>query len=84
MKCSIADEAIDFIENSLSKTFDQSKVKVTDRMHQILRPRQMDENEIEIKLNLKKNNWLVECSARRIQTGSVDAPVYVSLKDIVR
>ena len=84
MKCSVADEAVDFIENSLSKNFDQSKVKVTDRMYQILRPRQMDENEIEIKLNLKKNNWLVERSARKIQMCTEDAPVYVSLKDIAR
>ena len=83
MKCSIADEAIDFMESSLNKNFEDSKVKMSDRVYQIMKPMQMEE-EIEIEVNLKKNNWLVERSARRIQTGSVDAPVYVSLKDIVR
>ena len=74
MKGSIADEAIDFMESSLTKNFEDSKVKMSDRVYQIMKPIGTEE-EIEIEVNLKKNNWLVERSAKRIQTCSEDAPV---------
>ena len=59
-------------------------MKNQDRVYQIFSPKHVEDNDIEVRLNLKKKNWLVERSARKIQTGNVDAPVYVSLKDIVR
>ena len=84
VKCGIAEEAVDFFEDCLTKNFEENKVKNQDRVYQIFSPKHVEDNDIEVRLNLKKNNWLVERSARKIQTGNVDAPVYVSLKDIVR
>ena len=53
-------------------------------MYQIFAPIIMEDNEIEIKVNLKKNALPVEHSAQKVQSGTPDDVVYVTLKTIVR
>ena len=79
-------EAIECISNNLTYNFSKNGVLEKDRVFDIFEVTEHEdnENEIELKVKLKKNNWPVELSARNCQTGIGDIPVTVSIKRILR
>ena len=84
-KVSEAQEAINYIEESLKKNFEKNKVKALDRVFKIYDIKNSDDNEIQVKIKMKKNNWPVELSARNVQTAyNPGNPVSVSIKSIQR
>ena len=84
LKSSNAEEAIDYIEGHLKQNFNDFNVIRSDQIYQIFAPTIMEDNEIEIKVNLKKNALPVEHSAWKVQSGTLDDVVSVTLKTIVR
>ena len=84
LKSSNAEEAIDYIEGHLKQNFNDFNVIRSDQVYQIFAPIIMKDNEIKIKVNLKKNALLVEHNAQKVQSGTLDDVVYVTLKTIVR
>ena len=80
-----AQEALDYIEKSLKQNFKKNKVKDLDQIYKVHEIENLDDNEIEVKVKLKKNNWSVERSARNVQTASQPGDsVSVSIKTILR
>ena len=79
-------EAIECISNNLTYNFSKNGVLEKDRVFDIFEVTEHEdnENEIELKVKLRKNNWPVELSARNCQTGIGDIPVTVSIKRILR
>ena len=67
MKGSISDEAIFFMESSLNKNFQDNKVKMSDRVYQIMKPIGMEEDK-EIEVNLKK------CLTNKLNNNNFCAP----------
>ena len=64
-----AQEAVDYIEEKLKENFKKLKVKDIDKMYKIDDIKSSEENEILVKIKLKKNNGLVERAARNVQSG---------------
>ena len=64
-----AQEAVDYIEEKLKENFKKLKVKDIDQIYKIDKIESSEENEILVKMKLKKNNGLVERAARNVQTG---------------
>ena len=84
-KVSEAQEALNYIEGKLKENFVKLKVKESDQVYKVEGIESLEENEIQIKIKLKKENWLVERSARNVQTAyKPEDPVYVSIKNILR
>ena len=84
-KVSEAQEALNYIEGKLKENFVKLKVKESDQVYKVEGIEKLEENEIQIKIKLKKENWLVERSARNVQTAyKPEDPVYVSIKNILR
>ena len=84
-KVSQAQEAINYIEDNLKKNFLKNRVNDLDQVFKICGVEKADENEILVKVKLKKNNWPVELSARNTQTVySPEIPVSVSIQKIQR
>jgi hypothetical protein len=84
-KVSQAQEAINFIEENLKKNFLKNRVRDLDQVFKICGVENADENEILVKVKLKKNNWPVELSARNTQTVyNPEDPVSVSIQKIQR
>ena len=84
-KVSQAQEAINYIVENLKRNFLKNRVKDSDQVFKICEIENLDENEILVKVKLKKNNWPVELSARNVQTVyKPENPVYVSIKNIQR
>ena len=63
-----AQEAINYVEENLKRNFLKNRVKDLDQVFKICDVENADENEIQMKVKLKKNNWPVELSARNIHT----------------
>ena len=55
-KVSEAQEAIDYIEESLKKNFEKNKVKALDRVFKTYDIENSDDNEICVKIKIMKNN----------------------------
>ena len=83
-KSSEAQEALNYIEENLNLNFKKNKVKETDQVYKICAIENHKENEIEVKVKMKKDNWPVELSARNLQTSGQEGQVSVSLKNILR
>ena len=84
-KVSQAQEAINYIEENLKKNFLKNRVRDLDQVFKICGVENADENEIQVKVKLKKNNWPVELSARNTQTVyNPEDPVSVSIQEIQR
>ena len=80
-----AQEAINYVEENLKRNFLKNRVKDLDQVFKICDVENADENEIQMKVKLKKNNWPVELSARNVQTAyKPENPVSVSIKNIQR
>ena len=83
-KQSEAQEALDYIEEQLKHNFKKNKVKDSDQVFKVFNVESLDENEIQVKIKMKKDNWPVERSARNVQTSGEHIPVSVSIKNIQR
>ena len=83
LKGSNAEEAVDYTEGHLKQNFNDFNVIRSDQVYQIFAPTIMEDNEIEIKVKLKKNALLVEHSTRKVQSETLDDLVYITLKTIV-
>ena len=83
-KKSKAQEAINYIEGKLKEKFIKNKVKESDQVFNFFEIESLGENEIQLKVKMKKNNWPVEKSARNVQTSGLDSPFSVSIKTIQR
>ena len=82
-KASKAQEALDYIEKTLKHNFKKLKVKDSDQIYKVDEIEHLEENEIQVKVKLKKNNWSVERAARNVQTAYLpENPV--SIKNILR
>ena len=80
-----AQDALDYIENTLKQKFKNNKVTVSDQIYKVHKIENLDDNEIEVKVKLKKKNCPVELSARNVQTAYQEGdPVSVSIKTILR
>ena len=80
-----AQEALDYIEKNIKQNFKKNKVKDSDQIYKVHKIENLEDNEIKVKVKLKKNNWSVERSARNVQTASQPGdPVSVSIKTILR
>ena len=78
-------EALDYIEKSLKPNFKNLKVKDSDQIYKVDEIEHLEENEIQVKVKLKKNNWSVERAARNTQTAFLPGnPISVSMKNILR
>ena len=76
-----AQEAINQIEENLNQTFRKNRVKDLDQVF----IESLEDNEFQVKVKMKKNNWPVELSARNVQTSTHPGnPVTVSIKNILR
>jgi hypothetical protein len=58
-KASKAQDALDYFEKTLKENFKNLKVKDSERIYKVDKIEHLEENEIEVKIKLKKNNWLV-------------------------
>ena len=84
-KVSQAQEAINYVEENLKKSFLKNRVKDLDQVFKICDVENAEDNEIQLKVKLKKNNRPVELSARDIQTAYKPGnPVSVSIMKIRR
>jgi hypothetical protein len=84
-KVSEAQEAIDYIAGILKQNFRKNRVKDSDQVYKIGEIDNLDDNEIQVKVKMKKNNWPVEFSARNVQTASQTGDlVSVSIQNILR
>ena len=83
-KSSVAQEAINYIEDKLKEKFKKNKVVESDQIFKIFNIERVEENELQIKVKMRKNNWPVEKSARNVQTSGQNDPVSVSVKSIQR
>ena len=84
-KVSQAQEAINYIVENLKRNFLKNRVKDSDQVFKICEIENLDENEILVKVKLKKNNRPVELSARNVQTVyKPENPVSVSIRNIQR
>ena len=84
-KASKAQDALDYLEKTLKQNFKNLKVKDSDQIYKVDKIEHLEENEIEVKIKLKKNNWLVERAARNVQTEYLpENPIFVSIKNILR
>ena len=80
-----AQEAIDHIEQKLIENFKTLKVKECDRVYKVDGIESLEDNEIQVKIKLKKSNRLVEQAARNIQTYyQPENPNSVTIKYIQR
>ena len=80
-----AQEAIDHIEQKLIENFKRLKVKECDRVYKVDGIESLEDNEIQVKIKLKKSNRLVEQAARNIQTYyQPENPNSVTIKYIQR
>ena len=80
-----AQDALKYIEKTLKQNFKNSKVKDSDQIYKVDEIKNLYDNEIQVKVKLKKNNWSVERSARNVQTASQPGdPVSVSIKSFLR
>ena len=78
-------EALDYIEKNIKQNFKKNKVKDSDQIYKVHKSENLEDNEIKVKVKLKKNNWSVERSAGNVQTASQPGdPVSVSIKTILR
>ena len=78
-------EALDYIEKNIKQNFKKNKVKDSDQIYKVDKSENLEDNEIKVKVKLKKNNWSVERSARNVQTASQPGdPVSVLIKTILR
>ena len=69
----------------VKKNFLKNRVKDSDQVFKICDVKKAEENEILVKVKLKKNNWPVELSARNTQTVyNPGNPVYISIQKIQR
>ena len=85
LKMSEAQEAVNHIEEKLKLNFRKNRVKDCDQVYKIDDIKNLDDNEIQVKVKMKKNNWPVELSARNCQTATYPGiPVQVSIKSILR
>ena len=83
-KSSVAQEAINYIEDKLKEKFKKNKVVESDQIFKIFNIERVEENELQLKVKMRKNNWPVEKSARNVQTSGQNDPVSVSVKSIQR
>ena len=67
-KASKAQDALDYLEKTLKQNFKNFKVKDSDQIYKADKIDHLDENEIEVKIKLQKNNRSVERVARNVQT----------------
>ena len=80
-----AQEAIDHIEQKLIQSFKTLKVKECDQVYKVDGIESLEDNEIQVKIKLKKSNRLVEQAARNIQTYyQPENPNSVTIKYIQR
>ena len=56
LNTSKAQDALDYIEKTLKQKFKNNKVKVSDQIYKVHAIENLDDNEIEVKVKLKKNN----------------------------
>ena len=84
-KASKAQDALDYLEKTLKQNFKNFKVKDSDQIYKVDKIEHLDENEIEVKIKLRKNNRSVEQAARNVQTAYLpENPIFVSIKNILR
>ena len=83
-KSSEAQEAVNYIEDNLKMNFMKNKVTESDQVFKICDIEILEENAIQVKVKMKKNNWPVELSARNLQTSRQDDLISVSIKSIQR
>ena len=84
-KASKAKDTLDYLEQNLKQNFKNLKVKDSDQIYKVDKIEHLEENEIEVKIKLKKNNWSVERAARNVQTAYLpENPIFVSIKNILR
>ena len=79
-----AQEALNHIEEKLKLNFKRNNVKDSDRVFKVFNVESLDDNEIQVKIKMKKNNWPVELSARILQISGEDIPVSISIQNIQR
>ena len=72
------------IEEKLKLNFKRNNVEDSDRVFKVFNVESLDDNEIQVKIKIKKNNWPVELSARTLQTSGEDIPVSISIQNIQR
>ena len=84
-KPSEAQEAINYIEEKLKQNFKKSKIKDSDQVFKVDSIENYEDNQILVKIKLKKDNWPVELAARNVQIATLPGnPIGVSINDIKR
>ena len=79
-------EAVEYLESRLKHNFSKNGVKGRDKAFKTFDVKRGDENEIQLKVMMKKNsrNSPLDQSARDCQTFGQDIPITLSLESIKR
>ena len=66
-----------YIEEKLKQTFKRNNVKDSDQVFKVFNVKSLDDDEIQVKMRMRKINWTVELSARNLQTSGEDISVLI-------